>query len=64
MGLLLRAGLGGGNSLWRTGRGWMGNHLVVVLDTLECLGLEGAAWVVVSVIVSFLEGGLLIFGRW
>lgn len=35
-------------------------HLVLVLDTLECLGLEGAAWVVGSATVLFLEDGFLI----
>lgn len=37
-------------------------HLVLVLDTLECLGLEGAAWVVGSATVLFLEDGFLILG--
>ena len=40
----------------------MRKHLVLFLDMLECLGLEGAAWVVGSAIVSFLEGGFLILG--
>lgn len=40
----------------------MRKHLELVLDTLECLGLEGAAWVVGSAIALFLEGGFLILG--
>lgn len=40
----------------------MRKHLELVLDSLECLGLEGAVWVVGSAIVSFLEGGFLILG--
>lgn len=34
-------------------------HLVMFLDTLEFPGLEGAAWVV-STVVSFLEDGFLV----
>lgn len=37
-------------------------HLVLVLDTLERLGLEGAAWVVGSATVLFLEDGFSILG--
>lgn len=36
-------------------------HLVMVLDTLEYLELEGAAWVV-SAVVPFLEDGFLVLG--
>lgn len=57
------------NSSWRTGRktgeegGWMKRkHLVMVLDTLEYLELEGAAWVV-SAVVPFLEDGFLVLGE-
>lgn len=37
-------------------------YLVMVLDNLDYLGLEGAAWLV-SAVMSFLEDGFLVFGE-
>lgn len=37
-------------------------HFVLVLDILECLGQEGAAWVVGSAIPLFFEDGFLVLG--